>query len=111
MLLRRAILRAIAALALLPAIGVAQGTPPAPNAAARKDPMQEGLPLRPERTIAFTTTVGHWMSLDVSPDGQTLVFDLLGDLYTLPVGGGKATPLTQGMAFDAQPRFSLDGKR
>lgn len=92
------------ALLTTPAIVAAQG-------AAARDPMQEGLPLKPTRTLAFTTKVGHWMSVDVSPDGQQLVFDLLGDLYTLPITGGKATPLTRGMAFDAQPRFSPDGKR
>lgn len=92
----------------------AAGTLAAQTPASRsepKDPMQEGLPLKPARTVSFTTRAGHWMSVDVSPDGQTLVFDLLGDLYTLPIGGGKATPLTRGMAFDAQPRFSPDGKR
>jgi Tol biopolymer transport system component len=50
------------------------------------------------------------MSLDVSPDGRTIVFDLLGELYTLPVEGGAATRITKGMAFDAQPRFSPDGE-
>jgi imidazolonepropionase-like amidohydrolase/Tol biopolymer transport system component len=82
-----------------------------PNAQARKDPMQEGLPLAPDRQLTFTTSAGHWMSLDVSPDGSTIVFDLLGDLYTIPIAGGTASPLTRGMAFDAQPRFSPDGKR
>jgi hypothetical protein len=28
------------------------------------------LPLEPERTISFTTDIGTWLSLDVSPDGQ-----------------------------------------
>ena len=79
------------------------------GAATPRDPMQEGLPLRPTRTATFTTKVGHWMSVDVSPDGQRLVFDLLGDLYTMPSSGGKAVPLTRGMAFDGQPRFSPDG--
>ena len=79
-------------------------------AAPPRDPMQEGLPLKPTRTATFTTKVGHWMSVDVSPDGRSLVFDLLGDLYTMPSSGGKATPLTRGMAFDGQPRFSPDGK-
>jgi Tol biopolymer transport system component len=78
---------------------------------ARANPLQEGLPLKPERTIRFTTDVGSWLSLDVSPDGQTIVFDHLGDLYTMPITGGKATSLTRGMALDAQPRFSPDGKR
>ena len=76
-----------------------------------RDPMQEGLPLKPTRTMTMTTRVGHWMSVDVSRDGQTLVFDLLGDIYTMPIAGGKATPLTRGMGFDAQPRFSPDGKK
>ena len=68
-----------------------------------------GLPLEPTREIAFTATEGSWISVDVSPDGQTLVFDLLGDLYTLPISGGTATPLLTGPAFEAQPRFSPDG--
>jgi Tol biopolymer transport system component/imidazolonepropionase-like amidohydrolase len=76
-----------------------------------RNPVQEGLPLEPTRTVAFTATEGSWLSVDVSPDGRTLVFDLLGDLYTMPIAGGRATPLTQGMAFDAQPRFSPDGAR
>ena len=79
--------------------------------AAPRDPMQEGLPLRPTRTLTFTTSTGHWMSVDVSKDGTMLTFDLLGDLYTMSIAGGKATPLTRGMAFDGQPRFSPDGKK
>ena len=74
-------------------------------------PAAATLPLKTARTHTFTTTTGTWISLDVSPDGQTIVFDLLGDLYTLPIGGGTATRLTSGMAYDAQPRFSPDGKR
>jgi hypothetical protein len=76
-----------------------------------RDSMQDGLPLRPTRTLTFTTKTGHWMSSDVSSDGKLVVFDILGDLYTLPITGGKATTLTRGMSFDAQPRFSPDGKR
>ena len=70
----------------------------------------EDLPLKPTRTLNFTTDEGTWISMDVSPDGQTLVFDLLGDLYVLPIEGGKAKALTRGMAFDTQPRFSPDGR-
>ena len=69
------------------------------------------LPLSVARHVNFTTTKGSWMSLDVSPDGRTIVFDLLGDLYTLPIGGGTATRLTSGLAMDVQPRFSPDGKK
>ena len=85
----------------------AQGGPPgaAGGAAAVT------LPLKTARTHTFTTTKGTWISLDVSPDGQQIVFDMLGDLYTLPIAGGKATRLTSGMAYDAQPRYSPDGKK
>ncbi|MEZ4416696.1 MAG: amidohydrolase family protein [Gemmatimonadota bacterium] len=83
----------------------------APADTAARNPEQEGLPLAPERRVQVSTREASWMSVDVSPDGQTLVFDLLGDLYTLPFSGGRATPLTHGMAFDAQPRFSPDGAR
>lgn len=71
---------------------------------------RRGLSLDPERTIAFETTEGTYMNLDVSPDGRTIVFDLLGDLYTIPVAGGAATRLTSGMASDVQPTFSPDGR-
>ena len=70
----------------------------------------ETLPLEPEREINFSTNEGTWLSLDVSPNGTTLVFDLLGDLYTLPMEGGEATRITQGMAFDSQPTYSPDGE-
>jgi Tol biopolymer transport system component len=51
------------------------------------------------------------MSLDVSPDGKTIVFDLVGHLYTIPLEGGVAKRLTSGLGFDSQPRFSPDGKQ
>jgi WD40 repeat protein len=69
------------------------------------------LPLEVDRTIPIDLTEGSWMSVDVSPDGETLVFDYLGSLFLLPMEGGEATRLTHGMAFDAQPRFSPDGDR
>src|SRR5687768_4511256 len=68
------------------------------------------LPLKPERVLRFTTSEGTWMSVDVSGDGRTLVFDLLGDIYTLPTEGGKATRITVGAGVDGQPRFSPDGR-
>lgn len=70
-----------------------------------------GLPLAPTRELAFTTTEGTWISLDVSPDGSTIVFDLLGDLFLLEEDGGYAAPLTSGMPYDRQPRFSPDGSK
>ena len=78
--------------------------------AAAQQGRNRDLPLDAARNITIDTDEGSWLSVDVSPDGKTIVFDLLGDLYTIPVGGGEATPLTSGMQFDAQPRFSPDGK-
>ncbi len=65
----------------------------------------------PIKEVPLSTDEGTWMNLDVSPDGKHIVFDLLGDIYLIPVSGGKATALTSGMAYDVQPRFSPDGKQ
>lgn len=65
----------------------------------------------PTRTIEFTTSEGTRINPDVSPDGRTVVFDHLGDLYLLDIAGGKARPLTRGPAMDFRPRFSPDGRR
>jgi len=51
------------------------------------------------------------MSVDVSPDGESIVFDLMGDLYTISIDGGEASRLTEGMAFDTHPRYSPDGNK
>jgi imidazolonepropionase-like amidohydrolase/Tol biopolymer transport system component len=51
------------------------------------------------------------MSLDVSPDGKEIAFDLLGDIYAIPIGGGEARALTTGVSWDEQPRYSPDGRR
>lgn len=59
----------------------------------------------------FTTDEGTWMSLDVSPDGRSIVFDMLGDIYIMPVSGGKARALKADFAYEVQPRFSPDGKQ
>jgi len=59
--------------------------------------------------LKFNTDEGTWMNLDVSPDGKSIVFDMLGDIYSIPMTGGKATPLRTGIPFEVQPRFSPDG--
>ncbi len=63
------------------------------------------------KDVPLNTDEGTWMNLDVSPDGKIIVFDLLGDIYTMPMGGGKATALRSGMAYEVQPRFSPDGQK
>ena len=72
----------------------------------------------PGKTIeqVIDTTEGTWLTVDVSPDGKKLVFDLLGDLYEMPIEGadgkdGRGLPkkLTSGVAWDMQPVYSPDG--
>jgi imidazolonepropionase-like amidohydrolase/Tol biopolymer transport system component len=62
------------------------------------------------RSVPINVSEGTWMNLDVSPDGQTIAFDLLGDIYTMPITGGRATRIAAGMPFEVQPRFSPDGR-
>ena len=69
----------------------------------------KGLPLEASREVTISTDEGTWMSVDVHPSGQKIIFDLLGDLYELPIQGGKATRITEGLAFDSQPKYAPDG--
>lgn len=63
------------------------------------------------REVKFSLTEGTWLNLDISPDGKTIAFDLLGDIYTMPSAGGEATCLLSGLAWEVQPRWSPDGKK
>jgi Tol biopolymer transport system component len=103
-------LQSFGALALLLAPSLFAQAPP-PGGGAPGTPPRKPLPLESPRHAEFSASKGTWISLDVSPDGQTIVFDLLGDLYTMPAAGGAATRLLGGAAYDAQPRFSPDGKK
>ncbi|SEL18622.1 Imidazolonepropionase [Pseudoxanthomonas sp. GM95] len=63
------------------------------------------------RSVSFTATEATWSAVDVSPDGKTLLFDLLGDIYRLDRAGGRARPLLDGVAFENMPVFSPDGRQ
>lgn len=74
----------------------------------------------PSRKQTIDCDTGTWMNLDVSPDGRFIVFDLLGDIYEMPIDGAdgsRATGgkfpknLTKSVAWEMQPRYSPDGKR
>ena len=97
-------------LAVFAVLAGSLGAPPVVHAQSGADAADEGLPLEPARWARFTTSEGTWLSLDVSPDGQSIAFDMLGDLYTIPIAGGTATRITDGIAHDMQPRFSPDGQ-
>lgn len=80
------------------------------DAGKSSSPTPGTLPFKPERKIEFTTDEGTWLSLTLSPDSKTLLFELLGDIYSMPATGGKATVLVGGMSNDTQPVYSPDGK-
>ena len=63
------------------------------------------------KEVEFQTDEGTWMNLDVSPDGKTIVFDMMGDIYAMPITGGEAKALQDGLPYQVQPRFSPDGKK
>ena len=63
------------------------------------------------RTVPIDVSEGTWINVDVSPDGRTIAFDLLGDIYTMPIAGGRATRIASGLPFEVQPRFSPDGRQ
>src|SRR5205085_801814 len=67
-------------------------------------------PPGPHHDVAIDVSEGTWLSLDVSPDGNEIAFDLLGDIYAIPMSGGEAKALTTGIAWDMQPRYSPNGK-
>lgn len=68
-------------------------------------------PGQTQRQVRIATNEGTWMNLDVSPDGRTIAFDMLGDIYTMPIAGGTPRRITSGLAYDQQPRFSPDGRQ
>jgi hypothetical protein len=89
----------IACLTLLLSIGLMQANAQSVNTAKKDSTVFssfKGLPLKATRAIPLKTSEGTWTSVNISPDGKTLVFDLMGDLYTLPMEGGKATPIQPG---------------
>ncbi|MBD3661751.1 MAG: PD40 domain-containing protein, partial [Arenibacter algicola] len=76
----------------------------------KKDKWDVNTPALPFKNVSITTNEGSWISLNVSPDGSQIVFDMLGDIYTMPISGGTATLIRGGHAFEVQPRYSPDGK-
>lgn len=90
----------------------AQTAPPTPAADAKPEKWNVNAPPGlTTRKVPIAVDEGSWMNVDVAPDGRTIAFDLLGDIYTMPIEGGTPTRIAEGLAYEHQPRFSPDGKR
>ncbi len=79
--------------------------------AAQDDAWDVANPPGDWRSIEIDTRETTWSNVTVSPDGETIVFDALGDLYSVPMAGGEARALTEGIPWNYQPRFSPDGRK
>jgi Tol biopolymer transport system component/imidazolonepropionase-like amidohydrolase len=82
----------------------AQAEKPPDPAAAINTPRADG------RKVTFQASEATWTSVDSAPDGKTLVFDIVGDIYTMAIEGGEARAISRGPAYDHHPRYSPDGK-
>jgi len=97
------------AVAVAPAAQPVQATAATPAKPAKWDVNRPtGAPIR---QVPIRVSEGSWMDVDVSPDGRTIAFTLLGDIYTMPIAGGTPTRISEGLAWEVHPRFSPDGRR
>ncbi len=64
----------------------------------------------PLQQVDINVTEGTWMNISVSPNGENIVFDMLGDIYQMPIEGGEAKVIAKGIAWQMQPVYSPDGK-
>src|SRR5690606_9820825 len=91
-------------------VDVALPRPPEPSRGpVTAEPSPPASP--PYRDVSITVSEGTWMSVDVSPDGKAIAFDLLNDIYVMPASGGRAELVHGGPAMQRSPRFSPDGTR
>jgi imidazolonepropionase-like amidohydrolase/Tol biopolymer transport system component len=82
---------------------------PSPEGGKKDQKWDVAKPFGPGKEVPINVSEGTWISLDVSPDGQEIAFDILGDLYVMPITGGEARPLATGLQWDMQPRYSPSG--
>ena len=100
-----------------PSEAASQHTPPvAPPTAKGNDPAAAKWNVEAPRNmrlkkVRIDTDEGTWLNVDVSPDGSRVAFDMLGDIYVMPITGGTPTRIAEGLSYEQQPRWSPDGSR
>lgn len=94
---------------IIPALGLAASLIVAGGAVA-SEKWSVSEPQGEFKTVQIQATEGTWMSVNVSPDGQYIIFDMLGDIYRMPASGGDAELLRGGIAWHMQPTYSPDGQ-
>lgn len=99
----RTIYFTLVSMLLLPVIGLAEDK--------KEDKWDVNNPPGVKKMVEINTETGTWMNVDVSPDGRLIVFDMLGDIYTMPFAGGEAKNITNSMAWEMQAQFSPDGTK
>ncbi len=109
-------IRLLILLTLFPLMGISpllahHGIPVTDDADSEEEGWNVNEPPGEWRTVPIDADSTTWSNVDVSPDGKTLLFDALGDLYTMPIEGGEASALTNDIAWQIQPRFSPDGQK
>ncbi len=63
-------------------------------------------------SISYAQDNPQWLRYPaISPDGQTLLFEYKGDIWSVPTAGGNATPLTIGESYEFAPVWSRDGRK
>lgn len=61
---------------------------------------------------AFAVESPLWLRhTSISPDGSTVAFTYMGDIFTVPVNGGRATQITSNKGYDSNPIWTPDGCR
>ena len=108
---KRTLLNASLGLALTCLINPAFAQTEADSAEKEEQKWDVSKPLGDVKNVTINTDESTWSNLDVHPNGKTIIFDMLGDIYTMPISGGKATPLLKGYEWNMQPTFSPDGKK